>query len=62
MVLSTDEQFRAVARELENIAHQRVAQEYQEKQERRSAQRIPFHQVMRLADALILKEGRRLPH
>ena len=50
MVLSTDEQYRAVARELENIAHQRVAQEYQEKQERRSAQRIPFHQVMRLAD------------
>ena len=50
MVLSTDEQFRAVARELESIAHQRVAQEYQEKQERRSAQRTPFHQVMRLAD------------
>lgn len=49
MVLSTDEQIRAVARELEDIAHQRVAQEYQEKQERRSAQRTPFHQVMRLA-------------
>ena len=49
MVLSTDERFKAVARELERIAHQRVAQEYQEKQERRSAQRTPFHQVMRLA-------------
>ncbi len=50
MVLSTDEQFRAVARELEIIARERLSKEYQEKQERRSAQRIPFHQVMRLAD------------
>ncbi len=50
MVLSTNDQFMAVARELENIARRRLSQEYQEKQERRSAQRTPFHQVMRLAD------------
>ncbi len=50
MVLLTDEQFKAVARELENIARKRLSQEYQEKQERRSAQRTPFHQVMRLAN------------
>ncbi len=50
MVPSTVEQFRAMARDLEHIARQRVAQENQKKQERRSAQRTPFHQVMRLAD------------
>lgn len=50
MTLSTDDPLRAVVRELENIARERLSQEYQEKQERRSAQRIPFHQVMRLAD------------
>ncbi len=50
MALSTDEQFEAVARELENIARKRLSQECQEKQVRRSAQRTPFHQVMRLAD------------
>ena len=50
MARLTDEQFRAVARELENIARKRLGQEYLEKQERRSAQRTPFHQVMRLAD------------
>lgn len=51
MVLSTDEQLMAVAREVEDIARQRMVQEYQKKHERRSVQRVPFHQVMRLADA-----------
>ena len=50
MAVSTDEQFRMVARELEDIARKRLGQEYLEKQERRAAQRTPFHQVMRLAD------------
>ncbi len=48
MVLSTDEQLRAVARELEDIARQRMIQEYEKKRERRSVQRVPFHEVMRL--------------
>jgi hypothetical protein len=51
MVPSTDEQLVAVAREVEDIARQRMVQEYQKKHERRSVQRVPFHQVMRLADA-----------
>ncbi len=50
MARSTDEQFKAVARELENIARKRLGQEDLEKPERRTAQRTPFHQVMRLAD------------
>ena len=51
MVLSTDEQLRAMARELEDIARQRMIQEYEKKRERRCVQRVPFHQVMHLADA-----------
>ncbi len=51
MLLSTDEQHMAVDRELEYISRQSMVQEYQKKNERRSVQRVPFHQVMRLADA-----------
>ena len=50
MVMSTDEQFKAVARELEHTARKRLGQEYLEKPERRAEQRTPFHQVMRLAE------------
>lgn len=57
MVLSTDEQLRAVAREVEDIARQRMVQEYEKKRELRSAQRVPFHQVMLLADARETEAG-----
>lgn len=50
MGVSTDEQFRTVARELEVIARKRLGKEYLQTQERRAAQRTPFHQVMRLED------------
>ncbi len=57
MVPSTDEQLVAVAREVEDIARQRMVQEYKGKPERRSVRRVPFHQVMRLADARETEAG-----
>ena len=50
MGVAVDEKFRAVARELEDIARKRLNQQYREKQERRAAHRIPFHHMVPLAE------------
>ena len=47
MVLPTDEQLRAMARELEDLARERLVRKSEH--ERRSVERVPFYQVMRLA-------------